>query len=255
MAEDRAMAVDARLVEDLQSQLPIQLQPYAAFERNVGLVIVDVIHGFCTVGAGSLAPAEHDPQIHAMVQETDRIARRFAEGKRPILVFLDTHEPGKPEFPYPLHCERGSGEEELMPEIEWLEDCSCATLMRKDCINGFVGGIEASYMGGAHGQSHNKVVDWINNHRLEAVVAVGICTDICVMDFVLTLLSARNHELMPTLQDIVVYEPATATYHLPIDAVTAMGLPASAAHPQTETHHMGLYFMASRGALLASELR
>jgi nicotinamidase-related amidase len=234
MAEDRAMAVDARLVEDLQSQLPIQLQPYAAFERNVGLVIVDVIHGFCTPGAGSLAPAEHD---------------------RPILVFLDTHEPGKPEFPYPLHCERGSGEEELMPEIEWLEDCSCATLMRKDCINGFVGGIEASYMGGAHGQSHNKVVDWINNHRLEAVVTVGICTDICVMDFVLTLLSARNHELMPTLQDIVVYEPATATYHLPIDAVQALGLPASAAHPQTETHHMGLYFMASRGALLASELR
>ena len=33
-----------------------------------------------------------------------------------------------------------------------------------------------------------------------------------------------------------------------------IGLPASAAHPQTETHHMGLYFMASRGALLASEL-
>jgi hypothetical protein len=98
------------------------------------------------------------------------------------------------------------------------------------------------------------VVDWINNHRLEAVVAVGICTDICVMDFVLTLLSARNHELMPTLQDIVVLAPATATYDLPIDKVREAGLPASAAHPQTETHHMGLYFMASRGALLASEL-
>ncbi|HEX5079873.1 MAG TPA: isochorismatase family protein, partial [Geminicoccaceae bacterium] len=168
------MAADAMLVEDLRSQLPIQLQAYAAFDRNAGLVIVDVIHGFCTPGAGSLAPPEHDPRIHAMVQETDRIARRFAADKRPILVFLDSHEPGKPEFPYPLHCERGSGEDELMPEVAWLADCSCATLMRKDCINGFVGGIEASYVGGAHGQSHNKVVDWINNHRLETVVTAGI---------------------------------------------------------------------------------
>ena len=51
-----------------------------------------------------------------------------------------------------------------------------------------------------------------------------------------------------------VYEPATATYDLPIAKVRELGLPASVAHPQTETHHMGLYFMASRGALLASGL-
>jgi nicotinamidase-related amidase len=248
------MAVDATLVEDLQSQLPIALRPYPASGRHVGLVIVDVIHGFCTPGAGSLAPSEHDQEIHAMVQETNRIARRFADGKRPILAFIDSHEPGKQEFPYPLHCESGSGEDELMPEIAWLESCGCATLIRKDCIDGFIGGIEPSYAGGAHGQSHNKVVDWINSHRLEAVVTVGICTDICVMDFVLTLLSARNHELMPTLSEIVVYEPATATYDLPLDRVRELGLPETAAHPQTETHHMGLYFMASRGALLASEL-
>ncbi|MEM7022831.1 MAG: isochorismatase family protein [Pseudomonadota bacterium] len=248
------MAVDENLIDDLQSQLPIALRSYDLSARQVGLVVVDVIHGFCTVGAGALAPAEHNEAIHGMVQETDKVARRFADQKWPILAFVDSHEPGKPEFPYPLHCEQGSGEDELMPEIAWLEDCGCATVMRKDCINGFVGGIEASYAGGAHGQSHNKVVDWINSHRLEAVVVVGICTDICVMDFVLTLLSARNHGLMPTLVDIVVYEPATATYDLPIDRALGLGLPAGAAHPQTETHHMGLYFMASRGALLADAL-
>jgi nicotinamidase-related amidase len=174
--------------------------------------------------------------------------------QRPILAFLDTHEPGKPEPPYPPHCEIGTGEENLVPELEWLEDSPHATLIRKDCINGFVGGIEASYVGGAHGQHHNKVVDWINNHRLEAVVTVGICTDICVMDFVLTLLSARNHGMSPTLQDIVVLEPGTATYDLSLAATEERGLPPSAAHPKAEAHHMGLYFMASRGAILASEI-
>ena len=30
-----------------------------------------------------------------------------------------------------------------------------------------------------------------------------------------------------------------------------LGLADTAAHPQDATHHLGLYFMASRGALLA----
>ena len=94
----------------------------------------------------------------------------------------------------------------------------------------------------------------MNAHRLKAVVTTGICTDICVMDFVLTLLSARNHGLMPTLKDVVVLEPACATYDLPRAAAEDLGLPATAAHPQAHTHHLGLYFMASRGAVLASEL-
>ena len=249
VAEDRTMVVD-----ELQARLPIELRPYRLEDRTVGLVIVDEIHGFCTPGAGALAPPAPDAQVERMVEETDRLARRFVKEKRPILAFLDTHEPGKPEPPYPPHCERGSGEEHLVAELAWLEDCPCATLIRKDCINGFVGGIEASYVGGAHGQHHNKVVDWINSHRLDAALVVGICTDICVMDFVLTLLSARNHGMTPTLKDIVVYERATATYHLPVEVTGSLGLPPTAAHPKAETHHMGLYFMASRGALLASEV-
>jgi nicotinamidase-related amidase len=240
--------------QDLHANLPIQLRAYALEGRSVGLVIVDEVNGFCTVGAGNLAPPAPDAQIARMVEETDRLARRFADEKRAILAFLDTHQSGTPEPPYPPHCERGTGEENLVPKLAWLEDCGCAMLIRKDCINGFIGGIEASFVGGAHGQHHNKVVDWINNHRLDTVITVGICTDICVMDFVLTLLSARNHGLMPTLGDIVVYEPGTATYDLPRAAAEQQGLPPTAAHPKAETHHMGLYFMASRGAVLASEL-
>lgn len=248
------MTDDDALLQRLQAAMPIKFGSFAPFDQTTGLVIVDEVNGFCTVGGGNLAPPAPDAQVAKMVEETNRLARRFAEEKAPILAFLDTHEPGKPEPPYPPHCERGTGEENLVPELAWLDDCGDATLLRKDCINGFVGGIEASYVGGGHGQFHNKVVDWINSHRLSAVLTTGICTDICVMDFVLTLLSARNHGLMPTLKDIVVYEPATATYDLPGTVAKDLGLPATAAHPKAETHHMGLYFMASRGAILTSEL-
>jgi nicotinamidase-related amidase len=241
------------VLDGLRRELHVAPAPYSLADRASGLVLVDLVNGFCTVGAGNLAPVEPDEQIAGMVEASNRLAHEFAEAKRPILAFLDTHEPGKPEPPYPPHCERGTGEENLVPELAWLESCPEATLIRKDCINGFVGAIEAVH-DGRHGVHHNKVVDWINTHRLETVVVTGICSDICVMDFVLTLLSARNHGMTPSLRDVVVHEPATATYHLPRAVVESQGLHASFAHPQPHTHHVALYFMASRGAILASEL-
>ncbi len=243
---------ETTLSRQLGEALPIATRPFAADRQPTGLVIVDEVNGFCTVGAGNMAPPQPDAQVTAMIERTDRLARVFAGKRWPILAFLDTHEPGKPEPPYPPHCEKGTGEENFVPELAWLDDHTDATLIRKDCINGFVGAIEATFKG--HGTSHNKVVDWVNLHRLEAVVTVGICTDICVMDFVLTMLSARNHNLMPTLRDIVVLEPACATYDLPLEVAREQGLPETAAHPKAETHHMGLYFMSSRGAILASEI-
>ncbi len=248
------MTANGSLLEAMRRQLPIDLVSWPMDGTVAGLVIVDEVNGFCTVGAGNLAPATPNAQIAAMVERTDALARRFVDRRRPVLAFLDTHEPGKPEPPYPPHCERGTGEEELVPELAWLAENPDVTLLRKDCINGFVGAMEATPIRGAHGATHNRCVDWVNGHRLQTVVAVGICTDICVMDFVLTMLSARNHGLMPTLKNIVVLEPACATYDLPLETARGLGLPDRAAHPQAETHHAGLYFMASRGAVLAKDL-
>ncbi len=236
------------LLHGLRTHMPVALAPFDAAAQRTGLVIVDEVNGFATVGAGPLAPPEPNPQVSRMVAETDRLARRFAAEGWPIAAFLDTHIPGKPEPPYPPHCERGTGQEELVPELAWLHGCAQATLIEKDCINGFVGAIDTR--GGG-----NRIVDWARAGRIECALVVGICTDICVMDFVLTMLSARNHGLMPDLVELVVYEPGCATYGLDRDAAEALGLPETASHPQPLAHHLGLYFMASRGARLASEVR
>jgi hypothetical protein len=74
------------------------------------------------------------------------------------------------------------------------------------------------------------------------------------MDFVLTTLSARNHGMMPSLKDISVYATGCATYGLPREVAVGLGLPETAAHPQEETHYLGLYFMASRGAELVDSV-
>lgn len=230
-----------------RSQLPLRFDAFDPATRPTGLVIVDLVNGFATVGAGALAPVRPDAEVAAMVAEVDRLARRFGRNHWPILAFLDTHEPGRPEPPYPPHCEVGSGEEELVEELRWLEDHGGATLVRKDCINAFVGALDPV-------SGRNAVVEWINRHGLETVLVTGMCTDICVMDFVLTLLSVRNHGLTPGLREVAVVEPACATYDLPLETARMLGLPDTAAHPREVSHHAGLYFMASRGARLVREV-
>jgi len=50
-----------------------------------------------------------------MINESARLARLFCEKKLPIMVFLDSHQPNKPEDPYPPHCIAGTDESNLVP--------------------------------------------------------------------------------------------------------------------------------------------
>lgn len=236
--------------DELRRRLPVAAAPYRLPER-AGLIVVDVVNGFCTVGAGPLAPVAHDAQIAGMVAKVADAARRFLDSGRPIFALLDTHEAGRPEPPYPPHCIRGSGEELLVPDLAFLDQADGATLVEKDVINGAIGAITSD--GG------NRLFDWIRAHDLEAVIVVGICTDICNLDLAVTLLSARNHYLdgrpmLGGLKDVVAYAPGSATYDLPAQAVAALALPVTATHPQAETHHIGLYVMQARGAIIADAL-
>jgi nicotinamidase-related amidase len=235
------------LLAGLRNELPVETAPVSLVERRAGLVIIDEQNGFATVGAGLLAPVEPNAQIATMIDETDRLSRIFVNRDLPIAVFLDYHCPDMPEPPYPPHCIAGSGEEDLVPKLQWLANAPQATELRADCINDFVGSIDLA-------SGRNQIVEWVNDHRSDTIIVVGICTDICVAEFVTTMLSARNHRMMPTLKDVVVYEPGCATYDLPKERALALGLPKTAAHPQALAHHLGLYLMASRGACLASQL-
>jgi nicotinamidase-related amidase len=235
-----------------EATLPVARATYVP-DGPTGLLVIDEVVGFCVPGAGPLAPVAADPAIEAMVAETDRLARAFLARGWPVLAMRDSHPADRPEPPYPPHCLQGSGHDALVPELAWLEGAAGAEVLAKDCIDSVVGGI------GPDGA--NAVAGWIRRHGLAAVVVVGICTDICVLDAVTSLLSARNHVAGPdgapmlgALRDVVVHEPACATYDLPASVAQALGLPATAAHPRAETHHMGLYVMQARGAVIASAL-
>lgn len=50
-----------------------------------------------------------------MINESERLARLFCENKWPVMAFLDSHQPNKPEDPYPPHCISGTDESNLVP--------------------------------------------------------------------------------------------------------------------------------------------
>ena len=238
--------LEETILNDLEEIIPLSKNELDLTNdsQGFGLIIVDEVNGFAKVGGGNLAPQVPNEQVSMMVYETNSLAHSFVDKEMPILALLDTHEPGKPEPPYPPHCELGTGEEELINELKWIENEPLATLVRKDCINGFIGAFQSD--------GSNAIIDWVKEYNIKNVLVVGICTDICVMDFVLTLLSARNHGMIHGLKEVMVYDKGCSTFDLPRSVAKEIGLPKSASHPQNFSHYMGLYFMASRGAKLVS---
>ncbi|KAJ6304728.1 hypothetical protein OIU78_020324 [Salix suchowensis] len=235
-------------IDLLKMELPVEegrLHLNGDGVKTTGLVLIDVVNGFCTVGAGNLAPKVADKQISEMVEESVRIARLFCEKKWPVFAFLDTHHPDIPEHPYPPHCILGTDEANLVPALQWLENDPNATLRRKDCIDGFLGSIDKH-------DGSNVFVDWVRNNDIKLLLVVGICTDICVLDFVSSALSARNRGFLSPLEDVVVYSRACATYDLPLHIANT--LKDTIAHPQELMHHIGLYMAQGRGAKVVSEV-
>ncbi|GLT68557.1 hypothetical protein SLA2020_407760 [Shorea laevis] len=235
----------SQTIDLVKNELPLEQETVVFPEEGLtGLVLVDIINGFCTVGAGNLAPREPNRQISGMINESARLAKLFCEKKLPVMAFLDTHQPNKPEEPYPPHCITGTDESNLVPALKWIENEPNVTIRRKDCYDGYLGSIE--------NDGSNVFVDWVKNNQIQALLVVGASIDISVLDFVCSTLSARNRGFLPPLKDVVVYSQACSTLDVPLHIArsTKGGLP----HHQELMHHVGLYMAKERGARIANEV-
>ncbi|KAJ7946790.1 Nicotinamidase 1 [Quillaja saponaria] len=229
----------------LKNEIPLDQETLVLSEDGVnGLVLVDIINGFCTVGSGNLAPREPNRQISGMIDESVTLARQFCEKKWPIMAFLDSHQPNKPEDPYPPHCIAGTDESNLVPALQWLEKEPNITIRHKDCFDGYLGSIQED--------GSNVFVDWVKKNKIKTLLVAGVCTDICVLDFVCSTMSARNRGFLTPLEDVVVYSQGCATFDIPLHV--ARNTKGALAHPQEFMHHVGLYMAKERGARIANKV-
>ncbi|KAH0996053.1 hypothetical protein GBA52_019917 [Prunus armeniaca] len=89
----------------------LKIERDAKGDVKAGLVLVDIVNGFCTVGAGNLAQRQPDKQISEMVDESVRLARAFCDRKWPVFASRDSHHLDSPE----PHCIAGTVEAKLVP--------------------------------------------------------------------------------------------------------------------------------------------
>ena len=166
------------------------------------LVIVDMVNGFLTEGVLS------SPRSASVLPECERLLT-FAMGYGlPTVAFADCHEPDCIEFAsFPPHCLRGTSESKI------------ATSLRK--IGGDLNpqrNWDNSYylieQNSTNGAITPEFQAWLaKNTGIRRIVVCGVCTDICVMQFCLTLKTLCNQANRP--MEVIVPRNAVETYDAP----------------------------------------
>ena len=136
------------------------------------LVVVDMINGFVREGSLKSEYAEK------LIPEISKLMKLCSARGIPIIAFADTHTQAAPEVDaYPVHCLAGSSESEVVDELKASAEFK---LISKNSTNGF---IEPEFQ------------DWLsNNPGIDGFIVVGVCTDICVQQFAVTLKTWFNRQ-------------------------------------------------------------
>lgn len=139
-------------------------------EYKKALYIVDMNNGFVNFGAMA------NPEYNKLVPEQLKLIKRFREEGELINFILEGHISGAREFDkYPEHCVMGTPEAELIPEFVDEQYLANTNKYFKNCINGMFN------------QELQK--DIIGMKNLREIIVEGVCTDLCVMYFVINMLT------------------------------------------------------------------
>lgn len=177
------------LSEEINSLGSLKLSDFDS-EKTV-FVIVDIINGFIREGA------MHAERIASIIEPSSRLLAACKRAGIDSIAFADCHAKGCAEFlSFPEHCIEGTSESEIVDELKKIGGY---TLIEKNSTNGCHEYGFASFLA-SHGSADTFIV-------------CGDCTDICVLQFCLSLKTLFNKENKPLR--IVVPINAVETYDAP----------------------------------------
>lgn len=130
------------------------------------LVVVDMVNGF--IKKGNMA----DPYINHITPRIIELVEKMISTNEGVVFIKDTHNLISSEFKkFPVHCIKGSTEEELIDELKEYE---------KYGISYEKNSISTMYA--------NGFIDDINQmKKLKEVIISGCCSDICVLNLAIPL--------------------------------------------------------------------
>lgn len=157
------------------------------------LVVVDMVNGFVREGAMANQNIEH------IVGEVENLVNRFTESNDGLVAFVkDAHSEESKEFKqYVAHCIKGTKESENIDELKKYE--KMALIHEKNSTSAIFS------------KDFLKNIDKMK--KLEEVVVVGCCTDICVINLAIPLKNYFNEKDRDV--SIIVPTNAVETFDLP----------------------------------------
>lgn len=219
---------------DWQANLqPLSLNSITAGGADqVGIISVDVINGFCTVGP--LA----SPRVNRIVAPiADLFERTWAAGVRDIALPQDTHYEDAVEFAnYAPHCIRGTPESETVDAFKRLPFFDQLEVFPKNSI---AAGLAPAMDAWIRARPHIK--NWI---------IVGDCTDLCTHQLAMHMRLMANQEQMHGVR-IILPVNTVDTYDLPVTVAQEIG---AVPHDADFLHLVFLYHMMLNGVEVVSEI-
>ncbi len=162
------------------------------YEKHELLVVVDMIRGFIEQGPLS------DPAISIIIDDNVELIKDFTMRTQPVIAFRDAHEADSLEFAsYPSHCLKGSVESEFVDAIGAFE--KQMIVIDKDTTNGF------------HTPTFQTFLK--REKPFDRIVIGGCGTDICILQFALTLKTYLQTNQLKT--EVVVVKDAVETFDAP----------------------------------------
>ncbi|MEG0077184.1 cysteine hydrolase family protein [Anaerorhabdus sp.] len=160
-------------------------------DRKPCLVVIDMINGFIFEGALS------DSSIDKISGNVLALVKDFVERDYPIISFRDSHQKNSKEFnAFPPHCLENTNESELIESLKPYENHMITLL--KNSTNGFM---------------QPQFMDTFNQLDRDEYICVGCCTDICVLQFALSLQGYINEHNLETRVSVV--QDSVETFNLP----------------------------------------
>jgi nicotinamidase-related amidase len=200
--------------------------------EKVGIICVDLIKGFCTVGPLS------SPRVNSIVTPiVTLLGMAWEQGLRDFALPHDTHPDDAVEFnQYGAHCISGTEEVEVVNAIKALPFFENLTVIDKNCINA---GLNKGF------------ITWLDARpHIHTWIIVGDCTDICTYQLALHLRANANEQQRTNVR-VIVPANMVETYDLPVKTAQDLEI---IPHDGNFLHLVFLYHMMLNGIEIYSEI-
>lgn len=189
--------------------------------KDSALFIIDMNNGFSKKGA------LYSDRVEAIIDNVKEITEIFADKDLPIIAYTDYHNKNSIEFKsYPHHCLEGTDEVELVDAIKVFKDK--IKVIRKNSTNAFLS------------NETQEIIGKLKDKNIKNYVVIGCCTDICIMQFALTLKAYFNENNMES------------EVYIPLKGVETYDAPW---HKGDVMNHFAIYTMQQNGVNIVNSIR